>query len=66
MRKTDAERRAFLKNFRLRMVEIQDAAETRLNGERVPEAEVDALLEAVDDEWRKEQGIPKKRRRVHA
>lgn len=66
MRKNDAERRAFLKTFKLRMVEIQDAADARLGGQRVHEDELDAILDRTDVEWRERNGVPQKRRRAHA
>lgn len=61
MRKSDAERRAFLKSLRLKMIQIQDASDARLGSSRVPEDELDAILERTDAAWREENGIPKKR-----
>lgn len=46
MRKDDKERRDFLRTFKPRMIEIQEANAERLGGERVPEAELDAAIKA--------------------
>ena len=48
MRKSDADRRTFLNNFKLRMVEIENASDARLGDLQVSESQIDAILSRSD------------------
>ena len=47
MRKSDAERRTFLNDFKLKMVEIENASDARLGDLQVSESQIDYILSHV-------------------
>lgn len=55
MRKTDKERREFLRTFKPRMIEILAAQEARTGPVKVTEEEMDACIRSAKKEYREQK-----------